>query len=278
MNSKQLYILELEKGKYYVGTSKNVNKGFNQHVMGFGSQYTSLYKPLKILDSYIITNKFEEDNKVKELMEIYGIDNVRGGAYSQIYLDQNQIKLIQAEIKHSNDECIKCGSRQHFIKNCPLMDKELCYKCESTTHFVKNCPLEVCHKCGIKGHFMKDCPLAKEEICYKCGRKGHFMKDCHPINKLGSDYHIMKNCHKCGSNDHLVKNCPLVNKGESDNHVIKNCHKCGSNHHLMKNCPLVNKFAVKNNFIKYCPLIHNKSCYKCGNKNHLIKYCPLTLL
>ncbi len=45
-----VYTLVLEENKYYVGfTKRNVQERFQEHLEDYGSQWTSLYKPLQIL-------------------------------------------------------------------------------------------------------------------------------------------------------------------------------------------------------------------------------------
>lgn len=61
---------------------------------------------------------FDEDKYVKEYMSKYGIDNVRGGTYSNIDLDDNCIAVLEKEIRHSKNECMRCGRDTHFIKDC----------------------------------------------------------------------------------------------------------------------------------------------------------------
>jgi len=61
---------------------------------------------------------FDEDKYVKEYMSQYGIDNVRGGTYSNIVLDDNCIAVLEKEIRHSKNECMRCGRDTHFIKDC----------------------------------------------------------------------------------------------------------------------------------------------------------------
>ena len=64
------------------------------------------------------TSQFDEDKYVKEYMAKYGIENVRGGTYSNVVLDDNSIAVLEKEIRHSKNLCTRCGRDSHFIKDC----------------------------------------------------------------------------------------------------------------------------------------------------------------
>ena len=106
---KLIYVLELENNKYYVGKTHNVEKRFNEHLNGNGSEFTKIYKPMKIYKVYKVLSEFDEDNYTKKYMKIYGIDNVRGGSYCTKDLNKHQINLL-------NKELIKELDSIHFIK------------------------------------------------------------------------------------------------------------------------------------------------------------------
>jgi predicted GIY-YIG superfamily endonuclease len=113
-----IYILKLRDGKYYIGKTKNVEKRFNEHIAGNGSGWTKKYKPHSLIKSVVSTSFFDEDKYVKEYMAKYGIENVRGGTYSNIDLDANCISVLEKEIRHSKNLCTRCGRDTHFIKDC----------------------------------------------------------------------------------------------------------------------------------------------------------------
>ena len=112
------YILELMDKKWYVGRTKNLDRRVKEHKTGIGSQWTKLY-PVISLHKYMVSNSnFEEDMIVKEYMSKYGVENVRGGTYSTVQLEENTKKIINKEIVHANNLCFKCGKSGHYIGNC----------------------------------------------------------------------------------------------------------------------------------------------------------------
>lgn len=115
---EQIYILRLRAGKYYIGKTKNVDKRWAEHTAGCGSGWTKKYPPVSLVKSVVSTSQFDEDRYVKEYMGKYGIENVRGGTYSNVVLDANCIAVLEKEIRHSKNLCVRCGRGTHFVKDC----------------------------------------------------------------------------------------------------------------------------------------------------------------
>ena len=113
-----IYILKLEKGFYYVGKSDNVEKRYKQHLTGYGSSITKKYKPIQIEKIFENSSPFDEDKFVKEYMDKYGIDKVRGGTYINEILTDNQISNLKKELWGAKDLCTKCDRNTHWIKDC----------------------------------------------------------------------------------------------------------------------------------------------------------------
>lgn len=114
-----VYALQLNAGKYYIGrTTRNVIVRFSEHMRGTGAAWTYKYKPERIIKQQY-GDAFDEDKWTKQFMNIYGINNVRGGTYSSVVLSDEQIRLITRELRHANDKCLECGLGEHFAKDCP---------------------------------------------------------------------------------------------------------------------------------------------------------------
>ncbi len=119
-----IYALLLFSNKYYIGkTNRNtIQLRFNQHKNKIGSEWTKLYEPIEIIESYETENQFEEDILTKKYMLKYGIENVRGGSYSNITLFDWQIKSLENEFLSVQDACFYCSEIGHFSKDCVIIN------------------------------------------------------------------------------------------------------------------------------------------------------------
>ena len=113
-----IYILQLELNKYYIGKTNNPDIRLDSHFNSSGSEWTKIYKPIKVYELISNCDTYDEDKFTLKYMEKEGIDNVRGGSFSKIELSDEQIKLINQMIKGASDKCFNCGESGHFIKDC----------------------------------------------------------------------------------------------------------------------------------------------------------------
>jgi len=118
-----IYILKCENDKYYIGKTKNYQYRFEQHKNGIGSHWTRLHKPCKILKIIPCHDCFDEDKYTKIYMLKYGIDNVRGGSYTQETISDSCREFIEKEFITAQDLCYICKQNGHFANNCPIRYK-----------------------------------------------------------------------------------------------------------------------------------------------------------
>ena len=179
-----LYILQLQGGKYYVGKTNDLTRRYHEHKTGQGSEWTSLYKPIKMLETRQIESSDDENNITKQLMKKYGIENVRGGSYVQINLPDYVYKTLQLEIRGNTDACFKCGEQGHFARNC-LFESES--ESEEEQVWVTNCCKKEFKNLTRAVTHERKCMESISPNCYRCGRKGHYSTQCYARSTVDGD-------------------------------------------------------------------------------------------
>lgn len=143
-NNRAIYVLKLEAGKYYVGSLFSVSPDSQiadhprilKHFNGQGAEWTKLHRPVELIETKFPVDEFEEDKQTKIYMSKYGIDNVRGGSYCEINLDEHQQYCLQKELDTAKGVCFRCGQAGHNIKQCRVV---ICYKCGEIGHYSSQC-------------------------------------------------------------------------------------------------------------------------------------------
>jgi predicted GIY-YIG superfamily endonuclease len=113
-----LYVLECQEGKYYIGVSDDLSVTLEAHFAGQGSPWTQQYRPVKAILTKPVTTNDDENKMTKDLMRKHGVNNVRGGSYSEAKLTTEQTDALNKEIPH---RCIICMRVGHLGINCPRM-------------------------------------------------------------------------------------------------------------------------------------------------------------
>lgn len=186
-----IYVLECENNKYYIGKTNNIDSRLKLHNSGMGSEWTKKYKPLNINKQYDGT-KHSEDEITQKYMEIYGVENVRGGAFCKIELPDYQLKTLNDIFNSKNDTCYNCGLKGHFISDCP---KKSCGRCGRNSHNITNCFA----KTHLNGYSLitqnsdnklnyKESYSYASRTCFRCGRDSHLIYDCFATTHLDGYY------------------------------------------------------------------------------------------
>lgn len=164
-----IYILGLQHNKYYVGKTNNPCMRINSHQKHQGSEWTKKYPPIEVIKIIENCDDYDEDKYTLKYMAKYGIDNVRGGSFCTIELDNNSLEMINKMLRGSNNQCYRCGATDHFVRDCQLQNNIYCYICHRTSHNAYQCYA----KKDKYGH-----PIQHRQICFKCGETGHSFIVC----------------------------------------------------------------------------------------------------
>lgn len=116
-----IFVLELESNKYYVGKtkSKNFRLEFKSNLYEKNDWITK-YKPIKIIELIPDCDLFDEDKYTLKYIEKKGIENVRGGSFSNEILTVQETVMINKMIKNSskeNNETSIPNQINDFLKN-----------------------------------------------------------------------------------------------------------------------------------------------------------------
>lgn len=213
-----VYVLKLENNKFYVGkTTKKVEIRFQEHLNEKNCFWTSLHKPLEIIEVINNADELEEDRTTKKMMQKFGIESTRGGSYVQITLDENQLILLKKEICTSYDLCFKCSKKDHKIKNCKEKTdaygnklKFYCEKCFRDSHEISSCYATK----DVNGKKISQNPKKKKEVSSENNKK----------KKEVSDKPII-HCERCFRNSHHTSNC-YATFDKYDNPLTQNIIEC----------------------------------------------------
>ena len=86
-----IYIYECEQDKYYVGKSKD------------RCEWTKLYKPIRLVET-CIGDDFDADKYTLKYMAKYGVDNVRGGSFSNVEFSFTDKEMLIRMIREVTGE------------------------------------------------------------------------------------------------------------------------------------------------------------------------------
>jgi len=215
-----IYVLPLQDNKYYIGKTNNPQFRIKDHFNSEGSVWTRKYKPLSTLEIIETEDSFDEDKITLKYMDSKGVNNVRGGTFSQIKLSREHMNTILHMIKGSNDECFICGSIEHFADECQPKVKEV----KEVVKFVDG-PCK-CATSYFSGHRKSKCLINNvvesifesfedeniEELkntlkCDRCGRGGHFTNQCYAKTSINGEPLAFIKCSRCFRKGHSSNTC-----------------------------------------------------------------------
>ena len=122
---------DVKPDKYYIGISNNVKHRLELHFSGqSGVAWVALHAkngswslveqidPVVTPDGLKNLTPFAENILTKEYMSLYGVENVRGGRWSQIDLQPFVVEELNMEFRSAKDLCYVCGLPGHQSRNC----------------------------------------------------------------------------------------------------------------------------------------------------------------
>ena len=131
-----IYVLELQGNKYYVGKTNHTFQRFNQHKSGSGAKWTQKHK-VKDLFAFHKNMKDTDENKITiQMMKKYGVRNVRGGSWTKVNMTEAEIKRLEKRINARGKRRTKSSSTKKTTK---ARKRISCTRCGRTSHTVEKC-------------------------------------------------------------------------------------------------------------------------------------------
>ena len=98
INHPQVYVLELNNGKYYVGHAVDVYRRLRNHKSNGGSIWTKEHGVKAVLQ--VTDGNHDDENSITiEIMNKFGWENVRGGKWCKdLKSEPNDVKLYRKEL------------------------------------------------------------------------------------------------------------------------------------------------------------------------------------
>ena len=121
-----IYILELEDGKFYVGKTNHTVQRFNQHNDGKGSKWTKKYPMVDLYDFHRDMKDADENRITMQMIRKFGAANVRGGSWTKVNMTRSEIRSLDAKAKKGRYQrampkrrlCNRCGRSSHTDRSC----------------------------------------------------------------------------------------------------------------------------------------------------------------
>ena len=205
-----IYILKLHgktNYKYYVGKTQNQHFSLEKDFQENKCKWTNKFKPLQMIKFIKNCRDSQLENYTIDMMNKYGIINVRGGSFSEVNLTDENIKKLKQQIHFSDMKCYICGECTHLGNECntsvlpkiklPKLpeDKSLNEQCKCFTskfkpHRKKKCLIKKISNIDLDIDNEEDdiTKLQNKERCFRCYREGHMASFCNAERHIDGFY------------------------------------------------------------------------------------------
>lgn len=121
MARKGVYVLRLRGGRYYVGSSADIDARVEAHRAGKGAAFTRAYPVEAEVDPATFIHDTESWERAETLhrMKTHGIGAVRGWMWTTVRLSPAQRRAARDQIRERYAACRLCGKPGHFVAACP---------------------------------------------------------------------------------------------------------------------------------------------------------------
>src|SRR5665647_215839 len=117
MSKIVICVLELQKGKVYVGKTNSSSTKVQDHFHSIeGLEWSNMYHPTSVLEIIENCDEYDVDKFTKKYMSKYGIANVRGGSYVDTVLDEATLYVLNKEIQSVHKEETKLDISKEIKK------------------------------------------------------------------------------------------------------------------------------------------------------------------
>ena len=102
-----IYVLECQDGKIYVGkTTKGVER-LKQHIKGRGAEWTKMHKPTRIIDYYTDAEGSDERKITDQMIRKHGANNVRGAGLTKRKMTRKEIANLNKKVGFTGNSAKK---------------------------------------------------------------------------------------------------------------------------------------------------------------------------
>lgn len=114
-----VYVLQCENNKYYIGkTTNHFRETYREHLNGTASDWTKLYKPIRLVDLVCPAELSDEQRLTTIFMNRFGVDNVRSDLYPEVQIEDRTMQFINNELLGSIRGCLICEKEDHLTYDC----------------------------------------------------------------------------------------------------------------------------------------------------------------